>query len=250
MIRSDIYEKLGRQAITAEALEKVMGDRARDYGGSVLANLELTARLWEPVLRCEVTAEQVALCMVQLKVARLLYAVGHRDSQVDVAGWIECLALALAERELADGRRQEEAEAQDRAEAELEAEIKAGPPQRTLRCPNCGVERTQELPGFMVTGHYAIRCETCGKIASVAEWIKGPQQSAGEPERWPPDPPQCLVNTRVRVLDGNRYAGRQGKVIQIADAGRPPYALVILDGERGPRGFEFEDLAPTKEVPA
>jgi hypothetical protein len=48
--------------------------------------LPLAAALWSPILGIEVTPEQVALCMVQLKVSRYL-ARPKRDDLVDICGW-------------------------------------------------------------------------------------------------------------------------------------------------------------------
>jgi hypothetical protein len=46
--------------------------------------------LWEPILGVPVTPEQVALCMNQLKVARLIKTPGHRDGWVDGIGYLAC----------------------------------------------------------------------------------------------------------------------------------------------------------------
>lgn len=69
----------------ADRLTGAHGDRPDDYGHPS-ENLQLTADLWSPILGVEVTAEQVALCMIQLKIARELHKPG-RDNLVDIAGW-------------------------------------------------------------------------------------------------------------------------------------------------------------------
>ena len=77
----------------ADRLTSASGARPDDYGHP-RDNLEQTAALWTPILYtkeqraqgCSVTAEQVALCMVQLKVSRQLHK-GGRDNLVDIAGW-------------------------------------------------------------------------------------------------------------------------------------------------------------------
>lgn len=64
------------------------GDRHRDYG-SAIDNFTDIGRLWAVVLGLdEITPEQVALCMNQVKVARLKHSPNHRDSWVDGAGYL------------------------------------------------------------------------------------------------------------------------------------------------------------------
>jgi len=69
---------------------RVVGERGRVYG-SPAPNMAATARLWSVVLGQEVTPGQVALCLIQLKVARLLTTPTHRDSMVDIAGYAAVL---------------------------------------------------------------------------------------------------------------------------------------------------------------
>ncbi|QLH37832.1 MAG: hypothetical protein HWD60_00860 [Defluviicoccus sp.] len=49
------------------------------------------ARRWSLVLGTEVAAAQVALCLINLKLARLTRNPSHLDSIVDVAGYAACL---------------------------------------------------------------------------------------------------------------------------------------------------------------
>jgi hypothetical protein len=74
-----------------EAAEAITEERIEAYGHPRV-NLEDIARIWSVVLRADVTAEQVALCMVGTKVARLLNGY-HRDSAVDIAGYARVLEL-------------------------------------------------------------------------------------------------------------------------------------------------------------
>ena len=83
-----------RRAILREADALVHGDRQRTYGPPQ-ENFKRIAKGWEIILGADVTAEQVALCMAWLKIARLCEG-PHRDSYVDGAAY-----LALAG-ELAD----------------------------------------------------------------------------------------------------------------------------------------------------
>jgi hypothetical protein len=71
---------------TAKGLIGGSGQRRQDYGG-VEESFERIAKLWSVVLDHEVTAEQVAICMVQLKLARLFVSPQHTDSWVDIIGY-------------------------------------------------------------------------------------------------------------------------------------------------------------------
>lgn len=72
--------------ILADAEKLIHGARREDYGGA-FESFTRIAELWSPVLDIMVTPEQVALCMVQLKIARWLNG-QQRDSLVDAAGYI------------------------------------------------------------------------------------------------------------------------------------------------------------------
>lgn len=68
----------------------VVGERADDYGpASVL--FERIAKRWSLTLGYPVTAAQVALCMIDLKLARLTDNPRHVDSALDVAGYAALL---------------------------------------------------------------------------------------------------------------------------------------------------------------
>lgn len=71
---------------TAKGLIGGNGQRRQDYGG-VEESFERIAKLWSVVIGTDVTAEQVALCMVQLKLARLFVTPNHTDSWVDIIGY-------------------------------------------------------------------------------------------------------------------------------------------------------------------
>lgn len=72
------------------------GQRRQDYG-SPLVSHERIAKLWTDILDFPVTAEQVALCMIGLKIARYKNG-GTRDSLVDIAGYANCLDMMAEER--------------------------------------------------------------------------------------------------------------------------------------------------------
>lgn len=80
-----------RKKILDEAAKCVLQDRNTSYGGPE-KSFELVARLWSEILGVKVTTHQVALCMVQLKVARLVANPTHHDSKVDGAGYFACMA--------------------------------------------------------------------------------------------------------------------------------------------------------------
>lgn len=78
-----------RATILREAENLINGDRAQSYGPPEV-NFSRIAKGWEVILGAPVTAEEVALCMAWLKIARLCEG-PHRDSYVDGAAY---LALA------------------------------------------------------------------------------------------------------------------------------------------------------------
>ena len=77
----------------AQLLQHVAGvieHRERIYGPPRELFAHVAAR-WSLVLGTEVTPAQVALCLIDLKLARLTREPSHLDSIVDVAGYAACL---------------------------------------------------------------------------------------------------------------------------------------------------------------
>ena len=70
------------------------GARERDYG-TPQENFKRIADGWAVILQADVSAEQVALCMAWLKLARLVNG-PHPDSYVDAAAYM-ALAGELSE---------------------------------------------------------------------------------------------------------------------------------------------------------
>jgi hypothetical protein len=68
----------------------VFGDRRRRYGRAAEL-FDAIARRWSVTLGISVTPAQVALCMIDVKVARLGHDPRNSDSVVDVAGYAACL---------------------------------------------------------------------------------------------------------------------------------------------------------------
>lgn len=67
----------------------VHGDRGEDYGHP-MDDFTRTGRIWSAILGLdEVTPEQVALCMIAVKISRLCNTPDHRDSIIDIAGYAE-----------------------------------------------------------------------------------------------------------------------------------------------------------------
>ena len=85
------------ESVLVEAERIINGQRAIDYGDT-LDSFTRIGQLWSPVLGVEVTAEQVALCMVGLKVARAMNGY-HRDSIVDIAGYAGCVERIQSQRQ-------------------------------------------------------------------------------------------------------------------------------------------------------
>ena len=68
----------------------VVADRGRAYGDA-RQSMEAVAQRWSLTLGLPVTAAQVALCMIDLKLERLKHDPGHEDSLLDVAGYAAVL---------------------------------------------------------------------------------------------------------------------------------------------------------------
>lgn len=71
---------------TAKGIIGGDGQRRQDYGDA-LDSFEAIAKMWSVVLGVDVTAEQVSLCQMLLKMGRLLNTPNHTDSWVDIIGY-------------------------------------------------------------------------------------------------------------------------------------------------------------------
>lgn len=89
------FQKIRGIALQADDL--VNGARQADYGHP-LDNFSLTGKFWSAILGTEVTAEQVALMMVALKMAREIHK-PQEDNLVDGIGYFLTLDLVKKERE-------------------------------------------------------------------------------------------------------------------------------------------------------
>ncbi|HEY7821667.1 MAG TPA: DUF6378 domain-containing protein [Acidimicrobiia bacterium] len=74
------------KSLLDEAYELVTGDRQQSYGHPA-DNFDRIARLWSVALNKEIWPEDVAVCMVLVKVARQLHA-PKRDNVVDAISYL------------------------------------------------------------------------------------------------------------------------------------------------------------------
>jgi hypothetical protein len=77
--------------VLEEASKIVDGPRQDNYGHPKV-NLKRIAALWSVVFGLEVTPHQVALCLIQLKVAREINC-PRRDNMVDIAGYARVMEM-------------------------------------------------------------------------------------------------------------------------------------------------------------
>ena len=77
-------------AMLLQHAQGVIENRERSYGPAAESFAAIAAR-WSLVLGITVTPAQVALCLIDLKLARLSHDPKHLDSIVDVAGYAACL---------------------------------------------------------------------------------------------------------------------------------------------------------------
>lgn len=71
------------------AANRAVNGRTEEYGGPE-NSFETIARLWSIVLGQHVSPEEVAICLMQVKVARLKTNPAHADSWADIAGYAAC----------------------------------------------------------------------------------------------------------------------------------------------------------------
>jgi len=77
-----------------EQAASVVRDRRHTYG-QAHDLFERVAARWSQVLGVSVTARQVAVCLIDVKVARLTHNPRHLDSIIDIAGYAAILAELL-----------------------------------------------------------------------------------------------------------------------------------------------------------
>jgi hypothetical protein len=77
---------LDRDQILNAASDLINGQRAKDYGDAYKMHRRIGAG-WSEILGVNVTPAQVALCMVWLKISRLIETPDHLDSFVDLVAY-------------------------------------------------------------------------------------------------------------------------------------------------------------------
>jgi hypothetical protein len=82
--------------VAAYAARLVSDERQYEYGHP-LDNMDRAARIWSVILDHEVSAEQVALCMVGMKIARQVHK-PKSDTVVDIIGYALTLHMVEVER--------------------------------------------------------------------------------------------------------------------------------------------------------
>lgn len=84
------------ESILEEAQRIINGPRAESYGPPI-KNFADIAYGWSKILNVEVKPEQVALCMIWLKIMRFQNGKPDRDSIVDIAGYAGIIEKVLPE---------------------------------------------------------------------------------------------------------------------------------------------------------
>lgn len=71
--------------VAEDAIEVKTGDRQAAYGDAT-ANHKRIARMWGEIIGAPITAKQVALCMIAVKISREINK-PSRDNLVDIVGY-------------------------------------------------------------------------------------------------------------------------------------------------------------------
>lgn len=81
------------ETVCQEADRLVSTDRNEDYGSAVVS-FNRIASFWSLILGQTISAEQVAQCMIALKLSREM-SKSKRDNLVDICGYTKCLDQLL-----------------------------------------------------------------------------------------------------------------------------------------------------------
>ena len=96
MSKNDDNLGMTPEDVAGYAARLVSEDRSDQYGHP-LDNLDRAARIWSVILGADVTAEQVALCMIGMKIARQVHK-SKPDTVIDVIGYALTLHMVEVER--------------------------------------------------------------------------------------------------------------------------------------------------------
>lgn len=80
---------LTRETVLEEAKKCVMQDRNKDYG-SPEDNFKVIGKYWTDFLGKEITATDVSVMMLLMKIARLHTSPTKGDHWIDIAGYAAC----------------------------------------------------------------------------------------------------------------------------------------------------------------
>lgn len=78
-----------REEVLDKAKALVNGAREKEYAPPK-KNFQRIANMWKEILGTDVSPEEVALCMIAVKITRLIESPSHEDSWVDLAGYAAC----------------------------------------------------------------------------------------------------------------------------------------------------------------
>lgn len=90
---------MGRKEILESAIQTVCKDRQDKYGNCE-DNFGIIAEFWTGYLNTEVTAEDVAVMMMLLKIARIRTGVYDPDNYIDIAGYAACGSEIASKRQI------------------------------------------------------------------------------------------------------------------------------------------------------
>lgn len=84
-------EALDAEPVELQASDLVRNGERQQVYGHPAEDFTRTAAIWSAILGTKVSAEDVALMMVGLKMSRLVATPGHKDSITDMIGYSICL---------------------------------------------------------------------------------------------------------------------------------------------------------------
>ena len=82
--------KTSGPSVLMQAEELIKGQRLQDYGDP-RDSFKTIAQFWSTYTGVKIDSEDVAIMMMLMKVARLTVTPNHRDTQVDIAGYLALL---------------------------------------------------------------------------------------------------------------------------------------------------------------